>query len=222
MASIADRPDDPSDLGRRVAARRRELGLTLEEAAQRAGMAPDYLARVESSSGVVVRNQAMGKLARALQTTQAALLGAGMARTSGHSGANAYAQLVPVDEETCWRFLTLSCVGRLAFVSERGPTVLPVNYRVHDHAVIFRTDTSSHFARLEGQAPIGFEVDRFDEAFSEGWSVFASGHVRRPADDSELSAIQSLGVEAWAGGNRNTYLMLEVDEVTGRQVATGI
>jgi transcriptional regulator with XRE-family HTH domain len=219
--TLQDAPNDPSDLGRRVAARRRELGLTLQEAAERAGMAPDYLNRVECNSGVVLRTQALGKLARALETTGAALLGTTDSPRRELIHGNPYAQLMAMPEEECWRHLSLAAVGRLVFVSERGPTALPVNYRVWEHAVVVRTDTSSHFARLPGTGTVGFEVDRIDDAFAEGWSVFASGEVRHLEDEDELASVRALGVNPWAGGNRNTYLVLDVSSITGRRIDSG-
>jgi transcriptional regulator with XRE-family HTH domain len=220
--SLQDAPNVPSDLGRRVAARRRELGLTLEQTAERAGMAPDYLYRVECNSGVVLRTQALGKLARALQTTGAALLGNAAAPPHGLNHTNLYAQLLPMEEEECWRYLGLAVVGRVIFDSERGPTALPVNYRMMGRAIVVRTDTSSHLGRLAADTgAIGFEVDHIDDAFQEGWSVLASGTVRHLEDDQELTAVRGLDVVPWAGGNRNTYLIIDVSLLTGRRIESG-
>jgi transcriptional regulator with XRE-family HTH domain len=68
----------PGDLGRRVTARRRELGLSREQLAVLAGMSVAYLAYLETrpaspTLGCVIR------LADALQTTPDELLGAGSA-----------------------------------------------------------------------------------------------------------------------------------------------
>ena len=67
---------DPGDLSARVCQRRRELKLTQQELAARAGMSVPYLAYLEnhpaSPTGAALR-----QLAAALQTTPEALLGAG-------------------------------------------------------------------------------------------------------------------------------------------------
>jgi hypothetical protein len=64
---------------------------------------------------------------------------------------------------------------------------------------------------------VSFEVDRVDEAMSEGWSVLVTGRVRRVSPD-ELRQIEKLAVEPWAGGQRSVYLRLETHEVTGRRI----
>jgi transcriptional regulator with XRE-family HTH domain len=221
MASDSqDAQTDPGRLGRRVAARRRELGLTLEEAAERASMAPDYLHRVETDPGAVLRTQALGKLARALETTGADLLNTANA-SGGPPNLQMYHQLVPIDEATCWEHLSRGGLGRLIFDSERGPTALPVIYRVMGHSIVFRTDSSSHLGRLAGHMHVGFEADNFDATVATGWSVFVSGSVRRLGDENELAAVCRLDTGPWADGGVATYLLLEVTEVTGRRVDNG-
>ena len=69
-------PPDPGDLSKRIARRRAELRLSTAQVAARAGMSPRYLEYLERyparPGGLALR-----KLAAALQTTPAALLGAG-------------------------------------------------------------------------------------------------------------------------------------------------
>ena len=64
----------PGDLGRRVTARRRELGLTRAELAARSGMAVSYLAYLEQHAANVGYDGLM-RLADARGTTPNALLG---------------------------------------------------------------------------------------------------------------------------------------------------
>jgi hypothetical protein len=97
----------------------------------------------------------------------------------------------------------------------------PVNFRVGTSGqVVFRTEPGSRFSGLGQGAHVGFEVDRIDEAFSEGWSVLVTGRLRGPAAGAELTQLQDLGVEPWAGGDRSAYFVIEVAEVTGRRVAS--
>ena len=67
---------------------------------------------------------------------------------------------------------------------------------------------------------MSFEVDRVDEAMSEGWSVLVTGRLRRVSPD-ELRRLENLGVEPWAGGPRSVYLRLELREVSGRRIRAG-
>jgi transcriptional regulator with XRE-family HTH domain len=62
------------DLGRRVTQRRMELGLTRDEVAARAGMAPNYLTYLETQVAHI-GSSGLARLAGALQTTVDELLG---------------------------------------------------------------------------------------------------------------------------------------------------
>ena len=62
------------DIGRRVAHRRQELGLSREELAERCDMAPGYIAYLEEKPAVVPPDT-LTKLAGGLETTPRQLLG---------------------------------------------------------------------------------------------------------------------------------------------------
>ena len=63
---------------------------------------------------------------------------------------------------------------------------------------------------------VGFEVDHIDDATSEGWSVLATGRVKG-ADATERAELTRLGLEPWAGGYRDIYVLIQVDTITGRR-----
>lgn len=78
----------PGDLGRRVAARRQELGLSRAQLASRAGMAASYIGYLEEHPANV-GNGGLMRLADALATTPAVLLGSGgeLVRETGPVGS---------------------------------------------------------------------------------------------------------------------------------------
>ncbi|WP_457030749.1 helix-turn-helix domain-containing protein, partial [Kitasatospora sp. P5_F3] len=71
------RPAHPGDVGRRVAHRREQLGLTREQAAARAGMAVGYLEYLETSPAAV-ELETLTKLAGVLDTSVWYLFGGGL------------------------------------------------------------------------------------------------------------------------------------------------
>ncbi|HET7245687.1 MAG TPA: helix-turn-helix transcriptional regulator [Streptosporangiaceae bacterium] len=73
-----DRIPGPGDLGRRIAARRRQLGWSRAELAAKAGLSVAYLTYLETHPALVTMTCLLG-LADALETTAEALLGAGSA-----------------------------------------------------------------------------------------------------------------------------------------------
>jgi transcriptional regulator with XRE-family HTH domain len=72
----------PGDLGRRVRARREQLGWSRKQLAVRAGLSVSYLTHIETHPAVVTMACLVG-LADALGTTVAALLGADPADQDG-------------------------------------------------------------------------------------------------------------------------------------------
>ncbi|GAA4964618.1 hypothetical protein HD597_003575 [Nonomuraea thailandensis] len=82
-----------------------------------------------------------------------------------------------LDAEECLRLAAPGGIGRVAFNGSHGPTVLPVNFRLYEGAVVFRTARGGPMEAdlrtgLEGvDIKIAFQVDRIDEAQQAGWSV---------------------------------------------------
>jgi transcriptional regulator with XRE-family HTH domain len=204
------------DLARRVTRRRNELGLSIEELASRAGIDPEYLAYFERSPNASLSAGALQLVALALDTTPLVLLGGEVDRPPGHGRAGRHPALEALTEEQCETHLTVGGVGRVVFLSARGPVALPVNFEFTEGQVIFATDEFKA-ATIE-TAFVGFEVDRVDEAMSEGWSVIATGRARRIEDPEEIQRLGSLDLEPWAGGDRHSLIGIKPDELTGRVI----
>lgn len=208
------------DLAQRVAHRRRQLGLTHEEVARRAGMASAYLEYLERSPAVAISRGSLIRLAAALETTVPYLRGGEVDRPPGPGCAGPHPHLDILTREECEAHLAPGGIGRFVFdTEERGPTSLPVNFRCLDGDIVFRTRTGGPLARAAAAgARVGFEVDRIDEAMSEGWSVLVSGRARLVTDGDELERISRIGIEPWPGGRREAVVRIEPAEVTGRRI----
>jgi nitroimidazol reductase NimA-like FMN-containing flavoprotein (pyridoxamine 5'-phosphate oxidase superfamily) len=215
-------PRPSSDLARRVAYRRSELGLSQEEVARRAGMAAGYLAYLEHSPSVALPRGSVIRLADALETTVDYLRGGKVDRPPGPGRAGPHPQLDVMSREECEDHLAAGGVGRFVFASEPGPAALPVNFRLLDGDIVFRTRTHGVFAAaVSGDGRVGFEVDRIDDAMSEGWSVLISGRARLVDDPIELARIAELGIEPWPGGHRDAVIRIETETISGRRIRQG-
>ena len=206
------------DLGRRVAERRRELGLSSEEVAIRAGMHPGYLETLEQSPSSQLARSALLRLAVALETTAEALTGGGIMAPPGRTSPEGRPVLDSLDREACEGLISGGGVGRVVFHEPRGPVALPVNFRVLGDDVVFRTAQSAALIKSLGDGEISFEVDHIDEALGEGWSVLISGEAHEIADAAERKLAQDSGVTPWAGGDRDVYVRIVPGEVTGRRI----
>jgi len=210
-------PPDPGDLSKRVARRRAELHLSKAQVAARAGMSLRYLEYVERYPArpdfVALR-----RLAAALQTTPAALLGAGSQLPPAYgrlAGPPVVTKLMPSE---CYRLIAAGGVGRIAFGATSGPVILPVNFAVVAGTIVIRTGEGS---AVDGHADerVAFEVDHIDEALSQGWSVLIRGAAHRVAHPAELQNIRrDATIWPWPGGDRDVYVRIIPDTVTGRRI----
>jgi nitroimidazol reductase NimA-like FMN-containing flavoprotein (pyridoxamine 5'-phosphate oxidase superfamily) len=207
------------DLARRVAHRRRQLGLSRDEVARRAGMTAGYLDFLEHSPSVALPRGHVIRLAKALETTVDDLRGGNVDRPPGPGRAGPHPRLDVMSREECEEHLSSGGVGRFVFASESGPTALPVNFRLLDRDIVFSTRTHGVLtAAVTGDRRVGFEVDQIDDAMSEGWSVIISGRARLVDDPGELERIAELGIEPWPGGRREAVLRIQTDTISGRRI----
>lgn len=126
---------------------------------------------------------------------------------------------IPVRE--AWQLLRGSVVGRLAVISEGAPEIFPVNFVVDRGSVVIRTagGTKHEAAR---KRRVAFEVDGYDLATSEAWSVVLKGRAVEVYDVDEAIEIMEMPLVPWAQGSKPHLLRLTPDSVTGRRlVVTG-
>ena len=90
-----------------------------------------------------------------------------------------------LDEAESLELIAAGGIGRIAYQSRFGPAVLPVNYKWHDGAVVFRT--ARHSALDEdlqtgisgGDYHVAFEIDEIDMPGRQGWSVLIQAPAQR-------------------------------------------
>ena len=92
-----------------------------------------------------------------------------------------------------------------------------MNYWFSNGEVLFNTTVNTAH-ELESQAAVGFEIDRIDDVFCEGWSVIITGSARRVDDPDQLVEHAARGVVPWAGGLRGAVISITAAEVTGRSI----
>ncbi|MGW3814450.1 helix-turn-helix domain-containing protein [Streptomyces sp. NPDC005046] len=210
----------PGDVGRRIAARREELGMTLEATAARAGTAAGYLRYLEEQSTAMPGTSVLIRLADALDTSVAALHGGGADLPPGLGQAADHAELVELGPDECRARLSTHGVGRIATDTPDGLVVLPVNYSLIDGVVTFRTAPGSAPATAVGSR-VAFEADHVDEALSQGWSVLVQGRARAVTDPDVVRRLDALAYSGpWAGGEgRDLWVRVDQDRITGRRIA---
>ncbi|WP_406173866.1 helix-turn-helix domain-containing protein [Streptomyces canus] len=212
----AERP--LGDLGRRFATRRAQLGLSREETATKAGMAPGYLRHLEENPGATPNRGTLLSLAAALETTVPELTGAATDLPPGLEQAARAPEFTELSTDECRALLGTHGVGRIAVTTESGPGIVPVNYSVSEGAIVFRTASGTTPSPASGHQ-VAFEVDRIDDAFSRGWSVLVRGRARTVTDPDEAHRLADQAYsKPWAGGSRDLWVRVEPDTITGRRI----
>ena len=118
----------------------------------------------------------------------------------------------------CFDLLEPGGIGRVGFTSADGIMMLPVNFAVARKTIIFRTAPDTLLA-LYAEAQVSFEVDRFDEAVHEGWSVLAQGHAHEVTDEREVRHLEDgTHLEPWAVGARDVYIRITPTRISGRHI----
>ena len=134
--------------------------------------------------------------------------------------ANLVGSMEELDEAECLRLLASTTVGRVGFVVEDRPIVLPVNYAVDGRTVVFRTGEGTVLNKAALHV-IAFEVDKIDDATHSGWSVLAQGVAQDvgTAIDTRSEQLRRLALVTWAPVRRDGWFRLDADTLTGRRLA---
>ena len=126
-----------------------------------------------------------------------------------------------MDEEECWGRLHdhPTYVGRLGFVQDGRPVILPLNFRADGRTVVFRTTAGAKLSAVVDGQLLAFEVDEVDAGWQTGWSVLAQGRAHIVDDEREMRRLEQLGLRAWASGRQDEWIVLTPDTITGRHIA---
>jgi len=129
-----------------------------------------------------------------------------------------------LDDAESLRLIAPGGIGRIAYASRFGPAVLPVNYKWHEGAVVFRTtrhsalDEDLQTGITGGDYMVAFEIDEIDVLSRQGWSVLIQGPAHHVEGAAEREAAAQAGVEPWPAGERELFLRIVPHRVTGRRI----
>ncbi len=129
-----------------------------------------------------------------------------------------------LDEAESLRLISAGGIGRIAYQSRFGPAVLPVNYKWHDGAVVFRTtrhsalDEDLQTGIAGGDYEVAFEIDEIDEPGRQGWSVLLQGPAHHVESEAERESAERAGVEPWPAGERELFVRIVPHRITGRHI----
>ena len=129
-----------------------------------------------------------------------------------------------LDEAECLRLIAAGGVGRIGYSGRFGPTILPVNFALHEQTIVFRTGEHSPMGEdlrtgiAYAEYKVAFEIDEISPATREGWSILVQGSAHHVDSESELAEVRRSGVQAWPGGEKDLFIRIVPDRITGRRI----
>lgn len=127
-----------------------------------------------------------------------------------------------LQREECLRLLATANFGRVALHSKALPIVLPVNYALGEHGIVFRTARGTKLAAAASNAIVAFEVDEIDVIRHTGWSVLVTGLAREITDSAELDDVSRLPLDHWAPATANHFVCISMELVSGRRTISDL
>jgi hypothetical protein len=118
----------------------------------------------------------------------------------------------------CLDRLRLRSFGRVGVSIGALPTVLPVNYRVVDESIVFRTGAGTKLQAASSGTVVAFEIDDHDPITHSGWSVVAVGPAQVVEDPAILERYERIGIPQWAAGADDRFVAIEAELVFGREL----
>ncbi len=96
--------------------------------------------------------------------------------------------------------------------------MLPVNFVLDRHTVVFRTGEGTKLDAASGGRRVAFEIDGSDAATRTGWSVVIRGEVTEVTGPAELARLRELPLHPWAPCVRHRYVRILPAVLTGRRI----
>jgi uncharacterized protein len=121
--------------------------------------------------------------------------------------------------EQCQELLTAGIVGRIGLFVNGEPVILPVNYRYVRGSIVFRTALGEKSDAAMMDKPVAFEIDGWNAAQENGWSVLVKGTAHE-VDADDAAAAEAATLQPWARAvERDIWVRIVPNEITGRRVA---
>lgn len=122
-----------------------------------------------------------------------------------------------LDPQECWRLLGEASLGRLAVIVDDHPDVFPVNYKVDNDSLVFRTGAGTKQKALDAGTPVALEADSVSADFATAWSVVVKGRAERATSTDEITEAVRRALFPWQGIGKDYLVRIMPESVTGRR-----
>lgn len=120
--------------------------------------------------------------------------------------------------QECLALLPTAPFGRLVFTEGALPAVMAVNFVLDARGVIIRTVAGSSLCAAVDASVVAFQADDIDAGRRSGWTVTVVGQATIVHDPVEVARLARLPLQPWVGGQRDTFIAVDLGIVTGRRI----
>ncbi|MGY1822927.1 pyridoxamine 5'-phosphate oxidase family protein [Geodermatophilus sp. SYSU D00079] len=124
-----------------------------------------------------------------------------------------------LDVWECRALLGTATLGRLAFTQNALPMILPGHFRIRGAEVVVAILAPSSIASARNEHVVVFEVDTYDEATREGWSVSVIGPSRLVVDAEEIAELDGLDFSPSSSAQGWHYVAVDMGVLRGTRLA---
>ena len=124
-----------------------------------------------------------------------------------------------LDRAACLELLGGARLGRVAITLGALPTILPINFRLVDERIVFRTSAGSKLDAATANAVVAFEVDDMDPMWHTGWSVVVTGLAQEVTGEGEREHLDAANIPYWAPeAAGDHFIEIATDLISGRRI----
>lgn len=124
-------------------------------------------------------------------------------------------EILELERDECLARLAAAPYGRIAAGAAGQLDIFPINHRLLDDTVIFRTSPGTKLVELTIHHEVVFEIDGVEDG--EAFSVVVKGHAEEIVHSDELERAAATGLHPWAAVRRDRWMRIVPSGITGRR-----
>jgi uncharacterized protein len=127
-----------------------------------------------------------------------------------------------LDRDECLQLLGTATLGRVGISLGALPVVLPINFRLIDERIVFRTGVGTKLDAATRNAIVAFEADDIESFSHTGWSVVVTGQAREVTESDQLAKLKAAGIPRWAPSADGRVIEISTTMISGRRIVPGV
>ncbi len=127
-----------------------------------------------------------------------------------------------LDRNECLRLLATTTFGRVGISLGALPVILPINFRLVEEQIVFRTGIGSKLDAATRSAVVAFEADDIEPFSHAGWSVAVTGEAREVTEPGELGVLKAAHIPHWAPSADGHVIAVSTTMISGRRILPGM